>query len=279
MGKSALIVFAHQSPKSFNAAAKDVAVKELKKQGFKVMVSDLYAMGFKATATREDFTGELKNPDHFRYGEEASAAFKNQTLADDIKKEQQKVQEADLVIFQFPMYWFSFPAILKGWVDRVLTAGFAYSLERMYDNGMFKDKKALVSFTTGAMESMYSPAGLNGDINVILWPLQSGVLRFCGFQVLPPQIFYSPAHCPDPVRAALLEGWGQRLSGIMSEAPLQFASTGLFDLSFQGGFSLRPEVKKQREAQPHGFSVGHHLGKPLPPNNQVKAPTGGAGAN
>ncbi|XP_072320748.1 ribosyldihydronicotinamide dehydrogenase [quinone]-like [Eucyclogobius newberryi] len=274
---SVLIVYAHQSPNSFNAAVKDVAVKELEKQGYKVMVSDLYAMEFKASATRQDINGELKSPDLFRYGEEMQEAWSAQTLSDDIKDEHKKVQEADLIIFQFPLYWFSVPAIMKGWFDRVLVGGFAFSLEKMYDNGIFKEKKAMLSFTTGAMESMFRSDGINGDINVTLWPLQNGVLYFCGFQVLAPQIFWSPAHCPDAVRAAMLESWGQRLKGLLSESPLQFASCKLFDLSFQGGFCLRPDAKKERESQTYGITTGHHLGKPLPPDQQLRAPPGGAG--
>lgn len=39
---------------------------------------------------------------------------------------------------QFPLYWFSVPAVMKGWMDRVLTQGFAFSLEKMYNNGIFK---------------------------------------------------------------------------------------------------------------------------------------------
>lgn len=42
------------------------------------------------------------------------------------------------MLFQFPVYWFSIPAIMKGWMDRVLTSGFAYTIENLYDNGMFK---------------------------------------------------------------------------------------------------------------------------------------------
>ncbi len=52
-----LIVYAHQSEGSFNAAVKDAAVDALKKQGCNVLVSDLYEMKFKATATKEDITG------------------------------------------------------------------------------------------------------------------------------------------------------------------------------------------------------------------------------
>lgn len=56
-----LIVYAHQSAGSFNAAAKDAAVKVLTSQGCKVEVSDLYAMKFKAAATAEDITGNGLN--------------------------------------------------------------------------------------------------------------------------------------------------------------------------------------------------------------------------
>lgn len=56
-GKKVLIVYAHQSSGSFNAAAKDAAVEVLTAQGCTVEVSDLYAMKFKATATMDDIIG------------------------------------------------------------------------------------------------------------------------------------------------------------------------------------------------------------------------------
>lgn len=55
--KTVLIVYAHQSPGSFNAAVRDVAVQELTEQGFRVVVSDLYAMNFRASATQDDIIG------------------------------------------------------------------------------------------------------------------------------------------------------------------------------------------------------------------------------
>ncbi|CAF90120.1 unnamed protein product, partial [Tetraodon nigroviridis] len=172
--KTVLIVLAHQSPGSFNAAVCDVAVQELRLQGFRVLLSDLYAMKFRADATRDDIIGELKKPELFQYGDETMSAWKEDRLSNDIVAEQRKVEEADLIIFQFPLYWFSVPAILKGWFDRVFTQGFAFSLENMYDNGVFKDKKAMLSFTTGAIQTMFQPDGINGDINVTLWPIQVG---------------------------------------------------------------------------------------------------------
>ncbi|XP_052005735.1 NAD(P)H dehydrogenase [quinone] 1 isoform X2 [Xyrauchen texanus] len=228
-------------------------------------------MNFKASATAEDIKGDLKNSEHFVYNEEMTAAWQDGRLSDDVTEEQEKVKQADLIIFQFPLYWFSVPAIMKGWIDRVLVQGFAFTMQRKYDNGMFKEKKAMLSFTTGSMECMFKPDSIHGDINVLLWPLQNGVLRYCGFQVLAPQIFWSPTHSPPPVRSAMLDAWRERLNGLMVEKPLSFAPSEYFDLSFQGGFRLRPEVKEQFASQAYGITTGHHLGKMMPPNNQTKA--------
>uniref|UniRef100_A0A7N8WWM3 NAD(P)H dehydrogenase, quinone 1 n=1 Tax=Mastacembelus armatus TaxID=205130 RepID=A0A7N8WWM3_9TELE len=173
--RTALIVYGHQSSGSFNAAVLDVAVQELTEQGYRVIVSDLYAMNFRASATRDDIIGDLKNSELFQYGEETMHAWMQGRLSDDIVAEQRKVEEAELVIFQ--------------------------------------DKKAMLSFTTGAIETMFRSDGINGDINVTLWPLQNGTLHFCGFEVLAPQIFWSPAHCPPTVRTTMLEGWRIRLKG------------------------------------------------------------------
>jgi len=57
--KTALIVYAHQSPGSFNAAVRDVAQQELAAQGFRVLVSDLYAANFRAESTQDDVIGDL----------------------------------------------------------------------------------------------------------------------------------------------------------------------------------------------------------------------------
>ncbi|XP_072516141.1 ribosyldihydronicotinamide dehydrogenase [quinone]-like [Salminus brasiliensis] len=268
--KTVLIVYAHHSPRSFNAAAKDVAVQTLTAQGYKVIVSDLYAMNFQPSATPADFKGNLKNPEHFLYAEEAYIAWKEDRLSDDIKAEHRKVAQADLIIFQFPLYWFSVPAIMKGWIERVLTRGFAYTLQNTYDHGLCKDKKAMLSFTTGAMESKYQPDGINGDINVMLWPLQNGVLHFCGFQVLAPHIFWGPARASPSERTAMLEAWQARLKGLLEEQHVAFAPSELFDLSIQGGFRVRPEVKEAYRSKSYGLTTGQHLGKPLPPDNQTK---------
>ncbi|XP_067110633.1 NAD(P)H dehydrogenase [quinone] 1-like [Osmerus mordax] len=267
--KNVLIVYAHQSAGSFNAAAKDVAVEVLTAQGCKVEVSDLYSMKFTAVATAEDITGEVKDSTHFSYAEETKLAWQEGRLSNDIMAEHRKLTKADIVIFQFPMYWFSVPAIMKGWIDRVLTLGYAFTPEKRYTQGIFKEKKAMLSFTTGSQESMFSSNGINGDMNVTLWPLQNGILHYCGFQVLAPQIFWAPSGITSEARTTMLELWRTRLQGLQGETPLSFVPSDSFDR--EHGFQLKPELQMKHAHQEFGLTVGTHLGKPLPPNNQIKA--------
>ncbi|XP_030060526.1 NAD(P)H dehydrogenase [quinone] 1 [Microcaecilia unicolor] len=270
-GRRALIVFAHPEKTSFSWAMKEAAEEALRKKGWKVTVSDLCAMNFNPVASRQDITGDLKEPDNFKYGSESMLAWKEGRLSKDIVQEQKKLDSADLVIFQFPFYWFGLPAILKGWFDRVLTQGYAYSSQSMYDLGHFHKKKAVLSFTTGGLKSMYTPKGINGDMNVLLWPVQQGILHFCGFQVLEPQVCYSIAHTPPEVRSQILEDWKKRLANIWEENAIAFAPNSDFDLSFEAGFVLKKEVEGATCAHPYGLTVGQHQGKPLPPDNQLKA--------
>uniref|UniRef100_A0A3Q3FLD8 NAD(P)H dehydrogenase, quinone 1 n=1 Tax=Labrus bergylta TaxID=56723 RepID=A0A3Q3FLD8_9LABR len=254
---------------SFNAAAKEVAVEILSAQGWTVEVSELYALKFEATVTTQDIIGEVKNADHFRYAEETKLAWEAGKLSDDITGEQRELTEANLIIIQFPMYWFTVPAIMKGWMDRVLTLGYAYSQEKRCSQGIFKETKAMLSFTTGSHESMFSANGINGDINVTLWPLQNGILHYCGFQVLGPQIFWALSHIPTEARGTMLEGWRKRLQVVEAEQPLYFAPMDCFDR--EKGFQLKPEVSEKHAAKEFGLTVGTHLGKLLPLNNQIKA--------
>ncbi|XP_018425919.1 PREDICTED: NAD(P)H dehydrogenase [quinone] 1-like [Nanorana parkeri] len=269
-GKNALVVLAHQERTSFSYAMKEAAVETLKKKGWTVTVSDLYAMKFSPLVSRDDITGSPRDPENFKYPAESMHAYKDGRLSKDIVEEQKKLHDADLVIFQFPMYWFGLPAILKGWFDRVLTSGFAYNQSEMFQNGPFKNKKAILSFSTGGLESMYSITGVSGDINVILWPIQRGILNFCGFQILEPQISYSIAHTPPEKRSLILQAWQARLAKVWEEKPISFVPNEDFDFSFAGGFVLKKEVVEKHKDH-YGPSVGQHMGKPLPPDSQLKA--------
>ncbi|XP_020645450.3 ribosyldihydronicotinamide dehydrogenase [quinone] [Pogona vitticeps] len=219
-GKKVLIVYAHQEPKSLNGSLKAIAVEELSKQGCNVVVSDLYEMQFEPRTTRKDIVGNLYNPEEFNYGVEAWEAWKNGHLSEDLIEEQKKVKEADLLIFQFPLYWFSMPAIMKGWMDRVFVQGFAHDFPKCYDSGLLKNKLALLSFTTGGDKGMYSDGGVSGDIRYLLWPMQHGMLHFCGFSILAPQICFAPEYAAQEERRQMLTSWQQRLKTIWEEEPI-----------------------------------------------------------
>lgn len=270
-GRKALIVLAHPEKTSFNHAMAAAASSALRDKGWEVTISDLYAIGFNAVLSRRDITGPLKNPECFVYEMETAHAWKEGRLSSDIVAEQKKIEAADLIIFQFPLQWFGMPAILKGWFDRVFTDGFAYSMATMYDQGPFQKKKAMLSLTTGGMGSMYSPSGINGDMNVLLWPMQRGTLHFCGFQVLAPQICYSVRYVSPEVRAQMLSTWKSRLAAIEKEKPLSFVPNSCFEMSPAGGFVLKRDVLAKQEGQQHGLSVGQHLGKAVPLDGQLRA--------
>ncbi|XP_078527459.1 NAD(P)H dehydrogenase [quinone] 1-like isoform X2 [Lissotriton helveticus] len=179
--KRALIIFAHEERTSFNYAMKEVAENTLKQKGWEVTVSDLYAMNFNPVLSRRDIKGCPKDPTHFIYSYEMGEAWKEGSLSDDIAAEQKKLEAADLIIFQFPLYWMGMPAIMKGWIERVFSPGFAYNLQTMYMDGPLKNKKALLSFTLGGAASSYGPSGIRGDMNLILWTIQNpGASRMQG---------------------------------------------------------------------------------------------------
>lgn len=121
-----LIVYAHPEPQSLNGSLKDFSVQRLEAAGHAVQVSDLYAMQWKATLDANDSTAQ--SGDRFNPSLDSQQAFAQGLQSRDIELEQEKLLWADTVILQFPLWWFSMPAILKGWVERVYAYGFAYGV-------------------------------------------------------------------------------------------------------------------------------------------------------
>lgn len=192
-----LIVYAHPEPRSLNASLRDVAVGELKAQGHSVELSDLYAMGWKVQVDRTDFP-TLDPGTRLRVAAASADAFAADALTDDVKAEQEKLLRADALILQFPLWWFTMPAILKGWIDRVYAYGFAYGVGEhsdhrwgdRYGEGTFGGKRAMLIVTTGGWEQHYSPRGINGPIDDLLFPINHGILHYPGYDVLPPFVIY-----------------------------------------------------------------------------------------
>ncbi|KAK2143220.1 hypothetical protein LSH36_863g00035 [Paralvinella palmiformis] len=236
------IVFAHPNHGSFNGRMLDVAIETLTSLGHVVTVSDLCEMGFNPVIGKEDFRGH--DPQ------------------EDVTREQKKLALADLVIFQFPLYTLGYPAILKGYFDRVMTEGYSFELpSKIYDDALLKGKRAVLSFTTGSKRDYYGEKGIMGDINVILWPLQNGGLRFNGFDVLAPNVVYGLDAHLDSQKA--LDVWRRRLERIFDEQPLLFhRNTDFVDNK------LKDEVVEEMKGS-YSRTVGQHCGKSLPPGSQT----------
>lgn len=215
------IVHAHPEPKSLNGALTRTAAEALTAAGHEFVISDLYAMRFDPVSDRRNFT-TVKDPAFFKQQQEELFATERDGFAPAIATEMAKVERCDVLVFQFPLWWFGLPAILKGWVDRVFAMGRTYGGGRWYDDGVFKGKRAMLSLTTGGPETMYGPDGLNGDLDAILFPINHGILAFTGFAVVPPFVAWAAAHVGDARRADYLRRHADRLLRIMELTPIAY---------------------------------------------------------
>lgn len=214
-----LIVCWHPEPKSFNHAMFDTARRALLEAGHEVKTSDLAAMNFDPVSDRRNFT-TVFDADYLKPQLEEMHATKANGFAADVEAEIAKAEWCDLMIFQFPLWWFGLPAVLKGWVDRVFAMGRTYGDGKFYETGAFRGRRALVSMTTGGPPASYVKGGFGGDLMDILRPIQRGMFQFVGFEVLAPQVVYAPAHLSDAERAQELARWAERLRHIDSESTI-----------------------------------------------------------
>lgn len=223
-----LIVHAHPEPQSFTAALRDQARSTLEAQGHQVQVSDLYAMNWNPVASAADFASR-DNPDYLVYALEQRLGVKNQSIAADIQAELDKLLWADLLILNFPVFWFSVPAMLKGWIDRVLVSGVCYGGKRFYDQGGLAGKKALVTLTLGGREHMFGEGAIHGPLQDMLRPLLRGTLAYVGYDVLEPFVAWHVPYISQEARQAFLHSYHQRLQHLADDQPLVFPRLDQFD--------------------------------------------------
>lgn len=183
-----LIVFAHPDKQSLNHSLLEVTTNYLKEKNHEVKVTDLYAQNFKAGVDGDDFLNHEQGKRLFLM-RDGGSAFNAGKLSPDIMEEQAKLSWADLVIFQFPMWWYSMPALMKGWIDRVLTQNFSYTGEQMFETAPLAGKKTFIISTVGVPKESYSKGKL-GSISEVFFPIQHGTFELIGLKVLEPIIGY-----------------------------------------------------------------------------------------
>ena len=224
-----LIVHAHPEAKSFNTALMTLAKEQLTQAGHCVEVSDLFELNWNPVASAYDFA-QRKSPDYLVYALEQRYNFDQQAIAPDIAIEIAKLQKADLLILNFPLFWFSVPAIMKGWIDRVLISGVCYGGMRFYDQGGLKGKKALVTLTLGGREHMFGENAIHGElVDGMLRPLLRGTLAYVGLEVLPPFIGYHVPYISQEAREQILVDYKHYLANISDLTPLRYPHMDEFD--------------------------------------------------
>lgn len=194
-----LIVYAHPNPASFNAALRQTAVGALSRAGHSILLSDLYAMHFNPALGKAELLGDLQH----------------------IQPELDKVRRADMLLFQFPLWWYTMPAIMKGWIDRVFAEGFAYGEGKEFETGLLKGKKAMLSFTVGAQKDYFQQVPQRDPMRIVEH-IHYGMFAYVGLEVLPPYIVYAPGSMDDQGRKGALEHYRQYLQNLHQVEPLKF---------------------------------------------------------
>ncbi|MDD4005505.1 MAG: NAD(P)H-dependent oxidoreductase [Elusimicrobiaceae bacterium] len=180
-----LIIYAHPNPKSFCAAVRDTHIAALAQAGNETELLDLYAENFKAALDSADFS-----------------AFAANTLPDDIKTAQAKIARADMITLIYPIWWMSFPAILKGFIDRVFLKGFAYDYTPQGPRGLLSGKQIIIFNTAGGSKNEYEKSGNRTCIEHLA---SDGIFRFSGLRVTRHVFLYEVPFVADRDRREMLE--------------------------------------------------------------------------
>ncbi|MBP2238520.1 NAD(P)H dehydrogenase (quinone) [Sinorhizobium kostiense] len=264
-----LLVYAHPEPRSLNGALRDVAVQELKAQGHEVQVSDLYADGWKSQVDRADFP-TLGQDERLVPAAASKKAFEAGTLTEDVRAEIKKLLWADALILQFPMWWFTMPAILKGWVDRVFAYGFAYGVGEhsdrrwgdRYGEGKLAGRRAMLVVTAGGWEEHYADRGINGPIDDLLFPINHGILYYPGYDVLPPFVAYRVDRFDESGFEPVAERLRERMRTLFTAQPIPYRQQNAGDYLIPS-MHLRPELGDPTAT---GFAI--HLNDEASANEQ-----------
>lgn len=221
----ALWVLAHPRNESLNHHLSRVGVDTLRDEGWAVDHLDLYAERFDPVLVDEGGA--------------------------DVAAHQARLREADLLVLQFPLWWYGTPAILKGWIDRVFEAGFAYDVldpvtgrARKYGDGGLAGKRALAVVTAGDRPGSLQSRGISGSIEDVLWPLLHGTFWYTGMAALRPHLV-TRARDVDATRMPELEKeLVVRLRGMGDEEPLPYLP--MTDEHYDHSIALLPHVAPGR---------------------------------
>lgn len=177
-----LIIYAHPNSASFNHAILDSVVAS--SQGHTVIVRDLYHLHLDPILTWTEFKQTLQHQ-----------------YVPEIQQEHHYFQQADRITLIYPLWWMGFPAILKGYLDRVISYGFAYTDGKEKSIGLLQDKQIQQFITLGNPIEEYRQKGY---LQAFEHTLGYGLFNFCGIEKVNMH-YFGEIGLPTTNYAAILE--------------------------------------------------------------------------
>lgn len=182
-----LIIYAHPNPNSLNGHFKNTLVRHLQQNGHEAAVRDLYQLNFDPVLSLDDMAGQ-----------------RNGLVADDVKQEQEFITWADCITFIHPIWWTGLAAIMKGYIDRVFSYGFAYRYDQGVQKGLLNGKQAVIINTHGKSHEEYASIGMDKALSLTS---DNGIYSYCGFEIKQ-HFFFGKADRPAPER---IEDWTNQI--------------------------------------------------------------------
>ena len=182
-----LVIYAHTNVQSLNGYLQKVVVEHLTESGHEVKVRDLYQMNFNPVLSLEDMAGQ-------RMGR----------VDEDVKTEQDYISWADCITFIHPIWWTGLPAILKGYIDRVFSYGFAYRYDQGIQKGLLAGKDAVIINTHGKSHKEYQKSGMDKALSLTS---DNGIYSYCGLEVKE-HFFFDKA---DRANSETIEQWTKQI--------------------------------------------------------------------
>ncbi|WP_239323691.1 NAD(P)H-dependent oxidoreductase [Snodgrassella gandavensis] len=178
------IIYAHPNQFSFNHAIKEKVINLINSRGDQYDLIDLYQEQFQPVLSANDFI-----------------ALQNNTVNEELKRHQKLVSDAQNLIFIYPIWWFGQPAILKGWIDRVFSSGFAYREDEKGFTPLLSDKSATLIVTLGSQKETLLQYGIDDFVK----NMTVGTLNLVGISNINCQQLYAVPSLTSSERHTMLE--------------------------------------------------------------------------
>ncbi|NWJ53157.1 MAG: NAD(P)H-dependent oxidoreductase [Bacteroidetes bacterium] len=178
-----LIIYAHPNVASLNHLFKQTVEETLLQQKHEVVVRDLYQLNFDPVLSLEDIDGQRRG-----------------IVNEAVRIEQEYIVWAEIVTFIYPIWWTGMPGIMKGYVDRVFSYGFAYRYDNGVQKGLLTGKAAYIINSHGKSKTEYQQIGMD---NALKLTSDKGIYSYCGFDIKQ-HFFFDRA---DRATAEIIETW------------------------------------------------------------------------